>query len=196
MGEIRKGQKVKLFVQNLDKEFDCFIKEVYDDRISLDYPQDIIEYSDYFEEGEDIPVKIFTPLGVKSFSAAILDAPYEENFTIEYVESTNDLQRREYVRVPFSVKVFVETQDKKNIIAYTLDISGGGLKFFSEEEIESQEVKITIYMPDDRSLHAKGTIIHNQFIPVNEHVLSFTEIDEKDRDRIIKKCFELQLARE
>lgn len=200
MGEIRKGQKVKLLVnteEGLKKEFDCFIKGVYEDRLSLDFPQELLEYSDYLEEGEDIPVKIFTPLGVKSFNAAILDSPYEEDFTIEYVESTNDLQRREYVRVPFTAKVFIETQDKRTVIAYTMDISGGGLKFLSEEEFEPQEqVKITIYMPDDRSLQVKGVIIPNQYIPVNEHVLSFTEINEKDRDRIIKKCFEIQLAKE
>lgn len=200
MGEIKEGQKVKLLAitdEGSEKEFDCFIKAVYTDRLSLNFPEELLEYADYLEEGEEIPVKIFTPLGIKSFTAAILDSPYEPDFTIEYVETTNDIQRREYVRVPFCVKTFIEREDKKSVIGYTMDISGGGLRFKAEEEFEPQEqVKLTLYMPDERSIQAKGNIIGNEHIPKDQHVLSFTDIDEKERDRIIKKCFEIQLTKE
>lgn len=200
MGEIKEGQKVKIFVftdEETEKEFDCFIKEVYTDRLSLNFPDELLDYEEYLEEGEEIPVKIFTPLGIKSFNAAILDAPYEQDFTIEFVETTNDLQRREYVRVPLSVKTLVERTDKKSVITYTMDVSGGGIKFLSDEEFEpKEEVKLTMYMPDDRSIKAIGSIIENNHIPQGQHVLTFTDIEEKERDRIIKKCFEIQLSKE
>ncbi len=199
MGEIKEGQKVKLTIntdEGLEKELECTIKNIYADRLSLNYPEEIFKYIEYFEEGEDVPVKIFTPLGIKSFSALILDSPYEEDFTIEYIENANEIQRREYVRVQLCVKVFIEKEDKNNVIAYTIDVSGGGIKFMSEEKFNDKEkIKIVMYMPDDKAIQAKGVIVHNQFIPKNQHIVSFSEIDEKDRDRIIKKCFEIQLSK-
>lgn len=200
MGEIREGQKVKLslnLVGNPQKEFDCFIKSVYSDRLFLEFPNEILDYSEYFEEGNEIPVKVFTPTGVKIFDALILDSPLEEDFVIEYVDNPTDIQRREFVRIQMTLKVVIERGSKNNVVAHTIDISGGGIKFFYEGDFIPKEiVKLTLYIPQDRSIQAEGIIIPNSHIPANEHVLSFTKIDEKERDRIIKKCFEMQVTTE
>lgn len=198
MSEIREGQKVKVFVDTAEgsrKEFDCSIKDVHIDRLSLNFPDEILDYSEYVEECSEVFVKIFTPVGIKIFDAVVLDSPVEGNFVIEYVENTVEIQRREYVRTQMELKVLVERTGQKGAIAYTLDVSGGGLKFKLDEDFEPNEsVKLTIYMPNDRSIQARGVMIQNPYIPKYEHVLSFAEIDENDRDRIIKKCFEVQVA--
>lgn len=199
MAQIKQGQKVKVSfaTEDSEKEFDCSIKDVYTDRLVLNYPQELLKYGDYLSEGDEIPVKIFTPLGIKLFDAVVLDSPAESGaFVVEYIEEqSTGIQRREYVRVPLVLKIFIETEIKKNIIANTIDISGGGLKFISPESfVPKEEVKVTIYIPEDRSVQAKGIIVQNDYIPQNQHVMSFTDIEEKDRDRIIKKCFEVQLT--
>lgn len=200
MGEIREGQKVKIYLMTMEdseKEFDCSIKDVYTDRLVLNFPPEILAYSEQLEEGSEIPVRIFTPLGVKVFDTMVLNSPQESEFTIEYVQNSTDIQRREYVRVQCNMKVVIEQGGyNNNIVTYTIDIGGGGIRFFYEGSFAPQEsVKITLFMPEDRSIQARGTVIENNFIPANHHVLSFTEIEEKERDRLIKKCFEIQLAK-
>lgn len=201
MGVIKEGQKVKLYlstVEDSEKEFDCSIKDVYVDRLVLNFPQEILDFSEYLEEGSEVPVRIFTPSGVKVFDTIVLNAPTESEFTIEYVENSTDIQRREYVRVQFQMKVVIEQGGyNKNIVTHTIDIGGGGIRFFYEGSFTPEEsVKITLFMPEDRSIQAKGVMVENSHLPENNHVLSFTEIEERDRDRIIKKCFAIQLAKE
>lgn len=201
MGVIKEGLKVKLYVDTAEgsqKEFDCSIRDVYEDRLVLDFPQEILDYAEYFEEGTELPVRIYTPAGIKVFDSIILNSPLESEFTIEYIETSNDIQRREYVRVAYSLKIVIEREGyKNNIITNTVDIGGGGIRFFYEGSFTPGEiVKLTIFIPEERSIQTKGVIIQNNSLPENEHVLSFTEIDEKDRDRIIKICFAIQLAKE
>lgn len=199
MGIVKENQKVKLIIHldnNSVKEIDCTIKEVYEDRLAINFPEDYMDYADYLEEGEELTVKIFTPAGIKILDTIVLDSPYEPEFVIEYTENTTDIQRREFVRVMINLKLVVTREtDRKPIITNTVDASGGGLKFLCDQEfLPDENVSLTIYMPDDRSIQAKGKMIENKHLPPNEKILCFTEIDEKERDRIIKKCFEVQVA--
>lgn len=201
MGEIRKAQKVKInfnTVEDLEKEFDCFIKEVHADRLTLDFPSALLDYIEYLNEGEEIAVKIFTPTGIKTYEAIVLNSPLEHDFVIEYIEQPENIQRREYLRVFMNLKVVIEGKGyNNNIVTHTLDVSGGGLRFHHKGEFEPNEpVKITLLMPNDRAVQAMGTVVQNNNLPKDEHVLFFTEISERERDRIIKKCFETQVTPE
>lgn len=199
MGVIKENQKVKLSFKLADgslQEIECLVKEAYSDRISLSCSNEVMEYVDYLGEAEELNVKIFTPSGIKIFDTIVLDSPLEPEFVIEYTEAATSLQRREFVRIEMELKVLIQKEDKTNLVTRTINVSGGGLRFYSEGMFTPQEiVNITLYMPDDRAVQAKGTIIPNEFLPQNEYVLSFTEIQERERDRIIKKCFEAQSAK-
>lgn len=197
MGEIKKDQKVKLFLTQADgseKELDCQTKEVYSDRISLTKSPDVLENVECLGEGEEFVVKVFTPTGVKIFDTIVLDSPMEDDFMIEYAAIASEVQRREYVRVPIQVKIVVQSEENpKGVIASTLDVSGGGLRFsYNDELTPGEEVTVSIYFPEMKIIKVKGVVIHNDFLPENVYVLAFTEINEMDRDIIIKKCFEEQ----
>lgn len=200
MGEIREGQKAKLLYRLIDdsqREVDCFIKEIHSDRLSLEYPDEVIDYLEYFSEGEELLVKIFTPSGVKVFDAVVINSPLERDFVIEYVEGPIKIQRREYIRIEAETKVIIEREDADNIVTQTTDIGGGGIRFsYGGSFFPNENVGCLLYLPlQVYSVKAKGVIIKPLHLTVNEHVLQFTEIDERDRDRIIKKCFELQSAK-
>lgn len=200
MGEIREGQKTKLIFKTADgseKEFDCFVKEVQADRISLNFPRELLDYACYLEEGTELPVKIFTPTGVKAFDTIIINSPYESEFVIEFVEDHIQIQRREFSRVELKVKVIIERTGSDNIVTETIDISGGGLRFTYDGEFDFQEeVGALLYLPYAiRSIKAKGYILKPKHLPQNQHVLLFTSIDENDRDKIVKQCFDIQLSR-
>lgn len=200
MGEIREDQKAKLYFKAADdseKEVECVIKEVKNDRISLAFPEKMMEYADYLTEGEELPVRIFTPSGVKLFDTIILNSPFESEFVIEYVDNYIQIQRREYSRMLLETKLIVEREDYDNVITHTLDISGGSVRFYYEGEfLPKESVGCLLYLPMQiRSIQAKGVIIKNHHLAKNEHVLFFTKIDERDRDKIVQKTFEIETMR-
>lgn len=196
MGEIRKNQKVKLTFTMSDeseKEVNCLIKEVFIDRLTLTINDEVLKYAEYLEEGEELIAKVFTPSGVKLLNTIVLDSPTEQEFVIEYAEVSAEVQRREYTRVQLTAKVVIQRNHHENIVTNTIDVSGGGLRFAFDGNFNSkEEVSITLYLPDTKLIQAKGHIIKNNQLPVNVHILSFSEISENDRDKILKKCFEIQ----
>lgn len=197
MGEIKEDQKAKLsfkLADDSEKELECFIKAVEKDRLSLKIPHEAYSYAQYLQEGEEIPVKIFTPNGIRMFDAVILNSPEEPEFVIEYVEDNTQIQRREYLRSVLKTKFIVERQDNENILTHTIDIGGGGIKFFYEGTFNKDEVvHCRLYLPFKmNSLQAQGIIIRQPHLPSNHHVFLFQKIDRFDRDKIIQKCFELQ----
>ena len=201
MGDLQEGQKIKLFIETDDnpaKELESSIKRIYLDRISLNVTDEILEYSDFLEEGEEFPVKIFTPVGIKCFSTIVLNSPPEEEFIIEYIEDASKIQRREYVRVALTAKILVTRENnKEKIVAYTSDISGGGIKFLHQGKFEKNEIiSLTLYLPDAPSINTKAIVVDNPHLKENEHVISFVDINEKERERIIKYCFMLQMNTE
>jgi len=197
MGEIREQQKAKLSFKmpdNSEKEFDCQIKEVQNDRLLLEFPKEMLNYAQYLEEGSEMPVRIFTPTGVKMFDTIVLNSPLESDFVIEYVEDAIKVQRREYQRVNLETKLIIERPEKLNLVVKTIDMSGGGLRFYSEAEFENNEsVEVLLYLPYElHSVKAQGIILNQAHLAQNEHVLLFTKIDEKSRDKIIQRCLKIQ----
>lgn len=196
---IREDQKTKLTVKLEDNsvhELDCFIKEVEKDRLSLTFPEDKLGYAKYFDEGSEVSVKIFTPSGIKAFDSIVLDSPLEPDFVIEYIEEHTEIQRREYLRCDLKTKFIIERHSGENIITHTLDIGGGGIKFYYDGLFNTDEhAKCRLYLPlQFSSVQAIGNIVKKPHMQKDEHVFIFSNIKNADRDRIIKKCFEIQTA--
>jgi len=199
MSEINENQRVKLSFNIADgsvKELECSIKHLYKDRIAMAFPAETMYYVDFLQEGDEVIVKIFTPVGIKMFNAIILDSPLEDEFVVEFVESFIEIQRRKYLRTVLKTKIILERTEKENIVTHTFDIGGGGVRFFYKGTFEHNEtVHCLLYLPlRIHSVQATGIIIKEGALKSNEHILVFTKIDERERDRIIKKCLELQSA--
>lgn len=196
MGEIRKNQKITVFFKDSEgtgKELSSTIKEIYNDRILINSTDEAMECADFLSEGEDIYVKIFTPLGIKAFDAVVLNSPLEDDFIVEFVENPLQIQRRQYLRMLYQTKVLIEAGRLK-IVTHTLDIGGGGVRFFYEGAFEhKEEVKCHLFFDDVPFITVNGMIIKDAYSKENEHVLIFNDIKETDRDKIIKKCFDLQI---
>lgn len=198
MGEIRAGQIIKLYsnaAYDSDKEFICTIGHVYNDRLELNLSEGVPDDLEFLEEGSEILVKIFTPSGVKIFDSIVLNSPLEPEFVIEFAEFAMEIQRREFIRVQLDTKVVIQRPDRTFVVAMTMDISGGGVRFLHKGTLTpGEDVKVTLYLPNTRFVEAKAKILDNARLPINQHVLVFTQIDEGDRDRIVKQCFDIQTA--
>jgi len=198
MGDIKEHQKAKLSFKtadNSEKEFECLIKEIQKDRLLLEFPEEILQYAEYLEEGSELPVKIFTPTGVNVFDTIVLNSPLESDFVIEYIENSIKIQRREYPRVDVVTKVIIARNNEGNVVTKTLDISGGGIRFFLNGSFkQNEEVGILLYLPFElNSIKARGVVLDKSHLDATQHVLLFTQIEERDREKIIQKCFKLQL---
>lgn len=197
MNDIAKNQKAKIFFDGengIEMELDCIVKTIYDDRIELAYPEDAEPLKQYLEEGTPIDIKIFTPSGLMVFESMVINSPYDDEFVVEYVEDAVVIQRRDYSRSPLKTKLTLELS-KEVFIASTIDISGGGIKFCSKEELEPEQVvKGKLYLRNyDAPASFEAVILDNPSLQPDEYTLAFTNIDEKERDKIIKTCFAIDM---
>jgi len=197
MSEIREDQKAKLSFKLPDdsyKEMECFVKGIHHDRLSLTFPKEMMPYVRYLQEGEEVPISIFTPSGIRMFNAMILDSPMEQEFVVEYDENNIQIQRREYTRAKLETKFIVERLEAENIVTHTIDIGGGGVRFFYQGAFKPNElVHCRLYLPFIlASVQAQGHILQKPYLGKDEHVVLFNQISEAERAKIIKKCFELE----
>jgi len=110
-------------------------------------------------------------------------------------------ERRKYVRLDTRLKItYTILKDKRNSdrLTETRDISGGGIRLFLTEGVPvGSLLKLTILLPEDpQPVVSVGrvvwieefSILHSQKQEgkILEAGVEFTEIDSKDRDRIIK----------
>ena len=196
MSDLSLNQKAKIFFDGengIEMELDCFINSIDDDRLGLDYPEDAETLKKYLEEGTPIDVKIFTPSGLMVFESVVIDSP-DEGFVIEYVEDAVVIQRRDYSRSPLKTKLELMLRTE-TFVASTIDISGGGIKFFSKEDLNPEEIVTgKLYLKNyDEPAKFEAVILDNHSLQPDEYTLAFTNIDEKERDKIIKTCFAIDM---
>ncbi len=196
MSDLSLNQKAKIFFDGengIEMELDCYINDIEDDRLGLDYPADAETLKKYLEEGTPIDVKIFTPSGLMVFESVVINSP-DEGFVVEYVEDAVVIQRRDYSRSPLKTKLELKLRTE-TFVASTIDISGGGIKFFSKEDLNPEEVVTgKLYLKNyDVPARFEAVILDNPSLQPDEYTLAFTNIDEKERDKIIKTCFAIDM---
>ena len=197
MSDISANQKAKIFFDgenDIEMELDCIVHDVEKDRLWLDYPEGADELKMYLEEGTPIDIKVFTPTGLVVFESMVINSPNEEKFIVEFVEEAVVIQRRDYTRSPLKTKLTLEL-NREVFIASTIDISGGGIKFNSNEELyPEQTVYGKLYLKNyDTPAYFEAIILDNPSLQPDEYTLAFTNIDEKERDKIIKTCYDIDM---
>ncbi|MUV39761.1 uncharacterized protein JNUCC1_03645 [Lentibacillus sp. JNUCC-1] len=111
------------------------------------------------------------------------------------------IQRRQYVRIDTAIDIAVERIEKgqESFTTVTLDISGGGLSVITQNQtlIEGENVAVTMVLPflsgEIIYSHAKARVVRIRMVnKIKSASLGFTEISDKDRQTIIRYCFEKQ----
>ncbi|MDV6377660.1 PilZ domain-containing protein [Sporosarcina sp. GW1-11] len=111
------------------------------------------------------------------------------------------IQRREFVRVDTSLDVAVQSEDD-SLQLVSLDISAGGLavnmkshEFFPLKESVDLLIVLHFSKQEIKYISCKASVVRNwEEAKRRLSSFKFDEIDEKDRQHIIRYCFERQLA--
>lgn len=112
------------------------------------------------------------------------------------------IQRRNFLRVPANLELSVRLDESNLFLAKTDDISGGGCSFICDIRyplVEKRPLSGWIVLPFKNQTvdHAK---FRGELVRVKKNLeksqlgmVSFTEISNVDREKIIRFCFERQL---
>ncbi|HSA06654.1 MAG TPA: PilZ domain-containing protein [Candidatus Gastranaerophilales bacterium] len=197
MIELDKGQKIKInFNTPLrnDVSITCEIKECKNDRISLVFPKEQQDFIKDLPEGKEIEVVIYTNSGIFAFESIIINSPLEQDFVIELPDEKKKIQRRDYIRTPINLKLVLNREDM-NYETRTINVGGGGIRFVSKEKPNINDLwKFMLVLPEGKTISGLGKVLYTLLQgSVNASVITFTDITETERNRLIKLCLDEEI---
>lgn len=200
MGAISKGHraKIKFAISAIrHEEVICHVNYAESDRICLNYPAMAKEIGKYLIEGKEVEVLVYTDNGIYIFDSIVINSPFESEFVVELPEESTKIQRRKYVRAPI-VTNFVLIGTDVRIDTSTINIGGGGVRFKTDRELAANSMwKFQLTLPQwTDSIKGSGKVLYTirqegEMISI----ISFTDVSESDRSKIIKVCFEEEAHR-
>ncbi|MFS0751558.1 flagellar brake protein [Oceanobacillus sp. 1P07AA] len=206
------GIKIQLEVKNHEKNktdiYLCTIIDETEDSYIINYPvhketlkTTFFNVGTYFSAvyiGEDDAIYRF-PTKITSRKKAKIPSLY---ITKPDEEQWKRIQRREYVRVDASVDVAVHSvlQQFEPFTTTTIDISGGGVAILAPTVIDlSLTMMVDIWLPLERKsqnkihyAYAQAEVVSIRELNIRMNVVSlqFHSITQKDRQEIIRYCFD------
>jgi hypothetical protein len=148
-------------------------------------------------ELDGIVVEYASPRGrVRLCGTAIVDDPKEPDLLrIEGPRSVEVLQEREYVRIQSARPALVYAGgDRQEIQSYTVDVSGGGLLLAGPDTLQVGDTisfRVTI-TPGVAPVSGTGRVV--RIDSSGRRAVSFEEISDLDRRRLVRFIFECQRA--
>ena len=192
---VRRNQNVRIEFEEskLHKEqLICRVLKVHRDSITLDSTDMNPYYTSLVYEGKEVKVYIHDRGGIIILDSMVLTSPADGEFLIELPPNHKNIQRRKYTRAYTALPVVLKTQTE-SINATTIDIGGGGIRINSKTPLlPGTSYVIFLYLTSSDIAFARGEIETKPHLPENEFIVSFTNIDEKNRDKIIKRCLVLE----
>lgn len=190
------NSKIEVIWEN--EGYKSIIQDLDDESMKISIP---VRNGSYltFEDNEEIEIYyIEDNLSCFTFNCKVVSRCIDNKIAL-YVLSqpynTKKIQRRNFVRVPTIEYAFYkhkkgESDWKKGTI---VDISGGGLRIKITDKVEiNDELQVNLYN-DDEKIEVEGVIVRVEKNERKENIcgLTFVDLDERTRDKIIKKVFTL-----
>lgn len=197
MNELHEGQTVKIsfsipFIK--DDSIYCAVKRVEEDRIALKFPEDRDDIIRDLPEGREIEVVIYSNSGIYVFRSIVINSPLEHEFVIELPTEKKKIQRREYVRSPINLKVILN-RNEASFETKTINIGGGGIRFVARDDFKTDDLwRFSLHLPEGKIINGVGKVLYTLIQGENTaSVILFNNINETERNRIIKLCFDEEI---
>ncbi|WP_194190903.1 flagellar brake protein [Clostridium chrysemydis] len=190
--------KIELMTE--DGLFKSVVQDIQDGLMYINIPIGMEGYLP-LQVGKIIDFNYFVEnVGYFNCSSRVLKKVIENNIPMYMVTLPKDeikIQRRNFVRVETIEHAFYSIlEEEKWKRAIMLDLSGGGMRIKINEEIElGKRLRVNI-IQDDEKIQILGEIIRvesTEGLVKDERIygVSFDDMNEFKRDKIIKKVFAL-----
>ncbi len=222
------GDKLELqMLEHLRQENETQTKRVYNSQINDILSEDRLEISMPLEKSKlillpvdtEYDMTIYTKQGLFQCFVRVVDRYKSDNMYLLVVELTSNLrknQRREYYRFSCALEMCSRNLEEEEIqaieskVPYTLvpglplkrsviaDISGGGLRFLSNQKYEPESLLYCSYhlvLNNVRKLYeVVGKVLSAREVEnrpgVYEHRVQYINMEEEKREEIIKFIFQ------
>lgn len=157
--------------------------------------------------GQTVRINFFRDRGRFSFEAKVIERQSTEAvrlIRLKQISPMHRLQRRNFYRLKINLPVLFRLIEQDSepdrqgyIKAYTADISGGGLRLLTNEDLKpGQQVECRISIEDSNFLELKGLVVRVATCVEGNYKfevgVKFIDILESERDKLIQFIFQQQ----
>jgi len=190
------------------QEFKSRIADIADRHIVMEVP--INESTGRLKRlyvGDELSAYYLTDGGIKNYFTTSVLGFSEEVIRMVHIkkpepETITKVQRRNFLRVPAELEIAVAYSEQLRFVAVTDDVGGGGISFLCDGYIPlavQQTVPCWILVPYKNGhiehVPFQGELVRIKALETGKQqvMMRFAEITDRDRQKIIRYCFERQL---
>ncbi|MDQ1909443.1 flagellar brake domain-containing protein [Paenibacillus sp. GD4] len=207
------NQILYIQVNSIDEEeakevYKSRIADVSDTYISMEVP--LSEKTGKLKrlyQGDEMSIYFITDGGVKNYFTSSVMGFSDDVVRLVHIkkpepDAITKVQRRNFLRVPAELEIAVKYSEQLQLVSLTDDVGGGGISFLSEGHIplaSGMFVACWLLIPfkNGQIEHVpfKSEIVRIKQLESgkNQVMMRFTDITDRDRQKIIRYCFERQL---
>lgn len=190
------------------QEYKSRIADVADTYISMEVPMnDKSGKLKRLYPGDELSVYFITEGGVKNYFISSVLGFSDDVIRLVLIkkpdpESITKVQRRNFLRVPAILEIAVKFSEQLQFVSLTDDVGGGGISFLCEgyvpvESGHTVECWLLVPFKNGQIEHVpfKSEIVRVKELETGKKqvMMRFSEITDRDRQKIIRYCFERQL---
>ncbi|WP_409346583.1 flagellar brake protein [Paenibacillus sp. MBLB4367] len=207
------NQLLYLQVNSIDEdeaqqELKSRIAEVSDSYITMEVPINVQSGRlKRLYAGDELSVYFLSDGGVKNYFTTTVLGFREEIIRLVLIrtpepEAITKVQRRSFLRVPADLEIAIKFSDQLQFVAGTEDVGGGGVSFICDGNIPVESNMqascwLLVQYKNGKLDHLpfKGEVVRVIQMETGKQLvmLRFSEISDRDRQQIIRYCFERQL---
>ncbi|MCS7462443.1 flagellar brake domain-containing protein [Paenibacillus doosanensis] len=190
------------------QEYKSRIADIKDRVISMEVP--INEHTGRLKRlfaGDEMSAYFLTDGGIKNYFTTSVLGFSDDVIRLVHIkkpepETITKVQRRNFLRVPAELDIAVTYSEQLQFVAVTEDVGGGGVSFLCDGYIPlaaQQTVQCWLLIQYKNGIleHVsfKGELVRIKPLETGRQLvmLQFAEITDRDRQKIIRYCFERQL---
>jgi c-di-GMP-binding flagellar brake protein YcgR len=207
------NQVLYLQVNSIDEdeakqEFKSRIAEVGESYITMEVPISVqTGRLKRLYAGDELSVYFLSEGGMKNYFSTTVLGFREEVIRLVLIrtpepEAITKVQRRSFLRVPADLEIAVKLTEQLRFVTVTEDVGGGGVSFICEGNIPVEvgmqsSCWLLVNYKNGKLDHLpfKGEVVRIINMETGKQLimLRFTDISDRDRQQLIRYCFERQL---
>ena len=188
---IQKNKEFKIIPKDIQGATKCTVVDVLEGSFDVQLKTD-----EKYNLNETVELFSITPQGLLYFETLISEVN-QNNIKLLYPITHKFLQRREYSRVDFAKNIFLkEKNTDNNIKASVLDISAGGMKISSFDELSiNKDYQINFELDRSIQIDCLFQPIRIEADAINGYTVSgrFKLLKNIDRISLVQFCFKKQM---